>query len=429
MDVMTIANYSTCLAEAIVAFMLFEAFLARREGFPKYVYIAGVLALSLLTQICNSIFSYTALNTLLVHMLELLVSFIYKGKFRYRLVCSVLSFSIAYVGEMLALVLIILVTGQDAAVIIDVPAYRSAGIILTDILVTVIGVFVFRWLGNTSKPNMKRYWYLFLLMFFSLIINFFALFTIITSTTESHLRAIMLIAFVSLTAITVAIMYTYNHAVKQQDVMMRQRLERQQLKEQINRYNVIMSSQEDIKHLRHDLKNHLLAVDMMIKSDKTEEAREYIEALIEKQTGAALELVNTDNEAFNAIANAKLTDCEKLGIKPVMRVMTGALAGLTFDEIVILFGNLFDNAIAAAGKSERRLIELDVKKRRDQLFILMKNSIDGSVLETNPTLATTKDDKESHGMGIRNMRKIAEAHGGSISFYEEDGFFCCDILM
>ena len=62
MDVMVIANYSTCLAEAIVAFMLFEAFLARREGLPKYIYIAGVLALSLLTQICNSILSYTALK-------------------------------------------------------------------------------------------------------------------------------------------------------------------------------------------------------------------------------------------------------------------------------------------------------------------------------------------------------------------------------
>lgn len=59
----------------------------------------------------------------------------------------------------------------------------------------------------------------------------------------------------------------------------------------------------------------------------------------------------------------------------------------------------------------------------------MKNSIDRSVLEINPGLATTKAEKEYRGMGIRNMRRIVDAHGGSISFYEEDDFFCCDILI
>ena len=140
-------------------------------------------------------------------------------------------------------------------------------------------------------------------------------------------------------------------------------------------------------------------------------------------------MVKTDNETFDAIVNAKIAVCDKFGIRVQTRVQNGSLDKLELDEIAVIFGNLFDNAIEASKNSEKKYIELDVQKQNQYLSIFMKNSIDKSVLDTNKELNTTKSDKEYHGYGIKNVRSIVKSRHGMIDFIEENGCFCVDIYV
>ncbi len=59
----------------------------------------------------------------------------------------------------------------------------------------------------------------------------------------------------------------------------------------------------------------------------------------------------------------------------------------------------------------------------------MMNSVDVSVLKNNKTLQTTKSDKAVHGFGTKNIQKIVDKHNGIVNYFEENGYFGCQILI
>ncbi len=180
--------------------------------------------------------------------------------------------------------------------------------------------------------------------------------------------------------------------------------------------------------MRHDLLLHFTTVRGLLQNDVSK-AEQYVSTVLQNQLDTIKNLVKTDNETFDAIVNAKIAVCDKFGIRVQTRVQNGSLDKLELDEIAVIFGNLFDNAIEASKNSEKKYIELDVQKQNQYLSIFMKNSIDKSVLDTNKELSTTKSDKEYHGYGIKNVRNIVKSRHGMIDFIEENGCFCVDIYV
>ncbi len=179
--------------------------------------------------------------------------------------------------------------------------------------------------------------------------------------------------------------------------------------------------------LRHDLLNHFITLSGLL--DSNEKATEYINSVIETSLDISKSFVKTDNESFDAIVNAKIAMCDSMGIKVQTRIMNGALDKLKDYEIGIIFGNLFDNAIEASKNSQKKTIELDVQVQGSYLSIFMKNSIDNPVLKNNRSLKTTKENKMYHGFGTKNINKIINNYNGIINYFEENGYFCCDILI
>ena len=51
------------------------------------------------------------------------------------------------------------------------------------------------------------------------------------------------------------------------------------------------------------------------------------------------------------------------------------------------------------------------------------------MLEGNPELVTTKQEKAIHGLGVLQVKEIVDKNGGMYDFYEEDGYFCVNIFI
>lgn len=100
------------------------------------------------------------------------------------------------------------------------------------------------------------------------------------------------------------------------------------------------------------------------------------------------------------------------------------------DDLVSLLGNVLDNAMEACEHVQRRKeIYLEVKKARSYLLLTVKNTISKPVLNNNPELKSTKEDKINHGFGIKNVKKIVEKYNGFVTYDEKDDKFICKTML
>ena len=101
-------------------------------------------------------------------------------------------------------------------------------------------------------------------------------------------------------------------------------------------------------------------------------------------------------------------------------------------QIKQILQNMLDNAIEASLREAEsaRHLELLISKKQGYETICVKNRISKSVLEENPGLLSTKEEKgEAHGIGILRIKEIAESCHGMYDVYEMDGFFCVAVFI
>ncbi len=186
---------------------------------------------------------------------------------------------------------------------------------------------------------------------------------------------------------------------------------------------------KEVQTMRHDMKNQIISIRSSIQDENFNKAIDYANSIIENIDNTK-KFIFTKNDMFNAIVNNKLSEASYKEIKTSYSINYELDQCMEDVDINILFGNLLDNAIEACEKVEKnKEINLTIDKKRDYIFIEVKNTIDKSVLKENPNLLTTKHNKSSHGMGVRSIKKIVEKYDGIINYYEKCNIFSCNILL
>ena len=202
------------------------------------------------------------------------------------------------------------------------------------------------------------------------------------------------------------------------------------LSEQKQRALQIENQYCEIQKLRHDFKNYIGCAQSLLKVDKKLEAEEYLSRIITDKLDSITKYVSTNSEPINAVINTKLTNCKNKNINVKCEVLVNDFSSFQELDLSILLSNLFDNAIEACSKnSQKSILALEMADRKGYLCILMKNSLEKSVLKNNPKLKTTKKDKAMHGIGLSSVRDIAEKYQGMVNFSEADDMFIVDIWL
>lgn len=230
---------------------------------------------------------------------------------------------------------------------------------------------------------------------------------------------------------------------KESDVLRRQNLElfaeNQELRVQLEHYKWQLEQTEKqeqeirllhsrVRKLKHDMRNHILVIASYLNGGEYPEARAYTSEILDRLS-AVQSYVETGNSLLNHILNEKLEVARKNGIDVKAEIGQVSFARLQSIDFSAIFNNLLDNAIEACKKEQTGEIFVKVYRKKGYDALSVRNRITESVLEGNPELVTTKQEKAIHGLGVSQVKEIVDKNGGMYDFYEEDGYFCVNIFI
>lgn len=184
-------------------------------------------------------------------------------------------------------------------------------------------------------------------------------------------------------------------------------------------YASLKQEQTQLRTLRHDLRNHVAAIQGLLEQGKQTEITAYLTQLSDSP---ALDSGKqyTANEAANVVLSSKAAQITAAGLIPDFEAILPVMLPIPAPELCALLSNALDNAMEGAAKSENQTIQLRVRVEKGVFMLQVKNAIGGTV---NSDLSTTKQDSTQHGFGLASMGEIARRHGGSLEAVAKDGRF------
>ena len=363
--------------------------------------------------------------------IQVLIYFVYaflclNGSVGIKLWISFIVYLMAYSIAIVTNLVICHIIGYDSADMISVfNTTRIVSVIITKIIFFYVTRIVLR--NKYKYPLDKHKWLMLIFVPTISLISMGALMGVTLHDTDVKLNILIgMLSIVVADIVTyrffIVMNKEYENAVRAESLKMQNEV----LKRNISDNEMFM---QEMRTVRHDIKNQLLTIVQYVDEHKYDSIKEYINDLTNNYMPVVLNYIKTGNTAFDAVVNAKITVCNQKNIFIKVLVKQGTNIDIPPTETAVLFGNLLDNAIEAAADTAEKRITVDISNRGSYLIIFVGNSIKSSVLGSNVNLETSKKDKDLHGIGIKSIKNIVNRHNGMISFYEENNEFCCHIML
>lgn len=234
-------------------------------------------------------------------------------------------------------------------------------------------------------------------------------------------RTLLVVESCGVLSINILLFVVYYQLTVAYEKQIQQRYAEEQMRIYENQLDVMQQSKDKVRSLRHDMKNHMQNIYIMIKRGQYGEAIQCLEDM-EMSLENPKEYVQTGYVEVDGILNYLLEKAEKAGICMEYKVKITKKLSLEAYELNVLLGNLLDNAITAAKEAEKKYISLHMLAERDMLIVQIKNSYAGEIRKKGERILSTKAGKE-HGIGLSNVRKLVESKQGTLQIeYDEKEF-------
>lgn len=187
---------------------------------------------------------------------------------------------------------------------------------------------------------------------------------------------------------------------------------------------------ENIKRMRHDMKQQLIYVQELVREDPTD-AEVYLGELLENMQSNVKGVIQSGNAVLDALLNHKYFLASKYHIEMEVQMCVPTELPQSPADLCIIIGNLLDNAIEAVRMtSEKKKVEVLIKYEHRKLYINIVNPYSNPVVKgKSGKYITQKKDKENHGIGLDSVRNCVEKNQGILLIDSSDNLFKVTIIM
>lgn len=187
-----------------------------------------------------------------------------------------------------------------------------------------------------------------------------------------------------------------------------------------HQYQELDENYRKYRCLVHDEKYLLNYISQCIDDGRIEE----IQSVIKKRKDQFAEKVYWTG--ISIIDNVIALEKQKIDKQKIELQLEADVTDIFMDEMdfIILFENVFNNAIEAASKcTDKRMIKLFIKNINDTFLLKIWNSSSKFPSVKGTRFVTDKKDAAGHGWGVESVRHIVEKYEGEVIFRYDDNFF------
>jgi len=182
---------------------------------------------------------------------------------------------------------------------------------------------------------------------------------------------------------------------------------------------------------RHDIKNHILLMNMLAEQGKIDELRSYLKdmsGVIDESSYVRISGIS----AVDAILNEKLYEAQSKTITTSYDVINLDKNRISPIDLCIILSNALDNAIEANEKIENpddRYIKLKIHGNETFSVISVSNPTTQELTKVNGIIKTSKKDSENHGFGLKSIDTAVKNYNGEMLCKSDDGVFTIVIRL
>ena len=188
---------------------------------------------------------------------------------------------------------------------------------------------------------------------------------------------------------------------------------------------------KNMREIRHDLKNQIGVMDMLLSSKEYEKLKEYFEKF-KTSLKTSFSTYDCGNDNISKIINMEMSKANPLNIKIVPKIAVPKYLPFEDYDLCSLLSNMIDNAIESIDREKIKDASIDVEISiiNNGLYVYVSNPIlkEFSAHEL-ANLNSEKRDNLNHGLGHIIINKICEKYGGYASFSVENNRFIVMALL
>lgn len=187
-----------------------------------------------------------------------------------------------------------------------------------------------------------------------------------------------------------------------------------QLNNQLEHYILLEQKYISYKKIQHDMKNHWKVVNQLACENNIGGVQHYTALMLDEVEKQRRKVFDTGNPILDAILTEKFYIASTLGIKVKHEIFIKKNIAIDLLDWCSIYGNALDNAIEACKKvDDLRWINIKTYYKEGQLICKISNAINSS-LPIDINYKTTKENKDIHGFGLKNIKKSVEKYGGEL---------------
>ena len=210
------------------------------------------------------------------------------------------------------------------------------------------------------------------------------------------------------------------------------------IEQQISRYqnDLTLRHCEEVENMyrqtrgwRHDFKSHLQTMHAYLEMGQITQLELYMHELMDDYNQVDITL-KTGNTMLDAILNSKLSILKSRDIHVDATASVPDVLSVSDIDLCVMIGNLLDNAMEACLKlpPEDRFVRLYIAKAKQNLYLYIMNSADGSYRKTFGGYLSTKT-TDSHGYGLQRIDNVIHKYKGYCNRQDEGNVFATEILL